>query len=810
MGTAMTGRIGREGRRTLGAIGLALLASVALPQATLAQTAGVLPGGIGKTVPDGTPLLLEADRLIYDRDIDTVTASGDVQIAYGPYRLVAREISYDQGSGRLVARGDVELVEPDGNRIYADEIDVTDDLGQGFVNALRVETAANTRFAAESAVRGNDGTRTVFNNGVYTACETCEDEPEKPLTWRIRARTVVWNQTEQTITFDDAGFELFGRPLFSLPRFSIPDHTVPRRSGFLVPRVGVSEELGVGLTVPYYFALNPSYDATLEATVFSRQGLLVEGQFRRRFASGDLEIRAAGIAQLDPDAFEAGTVDDRVGRAMIGARGDFRINDRWQWGFDVLAQTDKSFAATYDITGYDAQTFTNNVYLIGLDDRAYFEIKAEEFAVQSKDLDFENTNPVILPVLDYEKTIDPTLFGGDVSFDIAAVNLTRERQTCRISVPASGTVLGSREIQDCTFDPVLGSASIPPDPTRLPTRETGIDGSYARVSGELAWERSVVVPGGMVLNPLLAARLDGIAVDADTTRTPGTPPIEDSGLRSMLTAGLEARYPIAATTIGGVHIVEPIAQVFVRPDEDVSGAIVNEDSQSLVFDSTTLFERDKFAGDDRTEGGTRANVGVRYAAELANGLSLDAVIGQSFHLAGTNPYARETQLLDLVNVGAQSGLETDRSDYVAGVSVTFPEKLELAGRIRMDETDLSVQRLEAEATYSGLDFSALAKYAFIEAQPDVERLTPRHQVHGAGRLALNENWSVGANATYDIEAQSLWRGGANVTYADECFVYSMGYTENRRNLDAIERSLQFNVSLRTIGDFGVSRDLPNG
>ena len=72
-------------------------------------------------------------------------------------------------------------------------------------------------------------------------------------------------------------------------------------------------------------------------------------------------------------------------------------------------------------------------------------------------------------------------------------------------------------------------------------------------------------------------------------------------------------------------------------------------------------------------------------------------------------------------------------------------------------------------------------------------------------MRVAEHWTVDANATYDIEAEALWRRGLGVTYADECFVIGLDYSENRRNLDAIERSLQFNVSLRTVGDFGVSR-----
>ena len=802
MGRWTTSRGGkRAARRLLLATALATLFGAAeAPAPAYAQTTG-LPGGLGsKEVPPGTPLLLEADRLIYNRDADTVTASGAVQVAYGEYRIVAESITYDQRSGRLIARGAVEIVEPDGNRIYADEIDVTDDFADGFVNALRVETTARTRFAAQSAVRGDAGQRTVFNNGVYTACNECTTK-DGDVAWRVRARTVVWNQEERTIEFQRPSFELFGQPLVELPGFTIPDHTVERKSGFLFPRARYADELGAGLTIPYYLALNPSYDATLEATVFSRQGLLAEAQFRRRFRSGDLELRVAGIAQLDPDAFDPGTTDDTVGRAMIGGRGDFRINERWQWGFDFIAQTDDTFAATYDIAGYDAGTFVNNVYLIGLDDRAYFEIKAEEFVVQSNDLSFKNENPIVYPSLDYEKTLDTPVAGGEVSLAFNALNLTRERQACRTSRPAPGTALGFVEETDCAFNPTTV------DPNRLANRVTGIDGNYTRLTGELEWSGAYTMPVGLVLEPVLALRADAFAIDIDNASAGGQTVgfSELHGTRTMATAGIEARYPVQVTTLGGIHIFEPVAQLFVRPDENIDGAVVNEDSQSLVFDATNLFERDKFSGYDRTEGGTRANLGLRYAGSLDNGVGIDALIGQSFHIAGTNPYARASQAADLTNVGAQSGLETDRSDYVGALSFSLPNGLSSSLRGRLDESTLALRRGEIEAAYVGLDFSAVAKYAYIDPQPDVERIAPRHQLQGAAELALGEGWSITANATYDLERGSLYQRGIGLHYDCDCLAVGVEYSENRRNLDAIQRSVQFNVSLRTIGDLGVRR-----
>ena len=780
----------------LAALALAPALPLAVPSPALAQTAGESASdpfaGVGKTVPEGTPLLLEADRLIYNRDAETVTASGNVAIAYGPYRLVAEEVSYNQRTGRLTARGDVELVEPDGNRVYADVIDVTDDFADGFVNGLRVEAANNTRFAAESAVRGLEGTRTVFNNGVYTACEPCAENPDKPLTWRVRARTVIWNQEERTVTFQRPSFEFFGREIFATPGFTVPDPTVKRRTGFLIPRLSYAEERGVGLTVPYYLALNPSYDATIEGTIYTRQGLLAAGQFRRRFATGDIEVRAAAIAQLDPEAFDEGTSDDTVGRAMIGARGDFRINERWQWGFDGLLQTDRNFSRTYEIEGYGAGTFVNNVYLIGLDDRAYFEIKAEEFTVQTPSDSSLDANPTVLPSLDYHKTFDRTFLGGEVSVDVNAVNLDRDTRSCRANVFDPAVDDGFRLTTECDpADPLVGDLGV---------RELGIEGDYRRASGEVVWSGLLTTPQGLVVEPLVAGRLDAVSAASDTPRALGQPTLDDDDLRTMATLGGTLRYPILARGATSTHVFEPVAQLFVRPDEGRDGGIVNEDAQSLVFDGTTLLERDKFSGYDRIEGGTRTNLALRYAGQFANGFALDAIVGQSIHLAGENPFQRAD--LDLTNVGAQSGLETDRSDYVGDLVLATPIGLSFGAGARLDEDELNVAAANVRASYQSDAFSALARYDFVEAQPDIEAPEARHELQAGGRVRLGEHWAVRADATYDIENNNLYRAAVGVEYADECFAYSVGYSENRRDLDAIDRKFSFNVSLRTLGDFG--------
>ncbi|MDZ7823339.1 MAG: LPS assembly protein LptD [Ahrensia sp.] len=98
-------------------------------------------------------------------------------------------------------------------------------------------------------------------------------------------------------------------------------------------------------------------------------------------------------------------------------------------------------------------------------------------------------------------------------------------------------------------------------------------------------------------------------------------------------------------------MLEPIAQIYVRPNEMLAGVLPNEDAQSLVFDYSNLFSRDKFSGYDRTEGGTRANIGLRYTGTFNNGWGISAIAGQSYHLAGVKIL---TRCADPTNVGAGS------------------------------------------------------------------------------------------------------------------------------------------------------------
>lgn len=751
--------------------GVAVCASVSPAVVARAQDGQPAPA-LTTGIPEDAKLLLAANELVYDRDAERVTAIGGVQINYGGYQMVASKVVYDQKTGRMTASGNIELVEPGGNRMYADTLDVTDNFADGFVKALRIETTDNTRLAAESGERV-DGRDMILNKGVYTACLPCADHPERPPLWQVKAERVIQNGEKHTVRLEKARFELFGRTIAVLPAIEVPDHTVKRKSGFLFPVMRTSENLGFGLTVPYYFAISNHRDATVKATGLTSQGVLLEAEIRQRFENGTASFRAAGIDQLNRENFDAGTSDaDRDLRGMVASEGKFVINPRWSFGWDVMLQSDNNFARTYSLEGLDDTTHTNQVYLTGLGKRNSFDMRGYYFDVQNADPqnNAEKMQPTVLPSVDYAYYAPEPVAGGQLSGNLNFTALSRFKSD-ELDVDGDG----------------------------IDDRFPGLKGTSSRLTGELEWKRTLSVPGGLQLTPLLAARGDayGLDVNAPADYT-GNVTSQTAETRYMLTAGLEARYPLLVTTNNSSHIIEPIAQIYARNDEQLAGRLPNEDAQSFVFDATNLFDRDRFSGYDRVEGGTRANVGLRYTGSFDNGFGVRGVFGQSYHIAGLNSFATD----DLVKAGTDSGLETSRSDLVGMAGVDMPNGLSVATNVRLDERTLALRRADANVSFSNETLQTSLTYTQIAAQPEYGLAARNDEIQSASSIKVSEYWSLFGSITWDIDDSIINRKGIGISYADECTVFSLVYSDkyDPEEESASDWSIGARLTFRTLGD----------
>jgi LPS-assembly protein len=712
-------------------------------------------------------MLVQATEVDYDYNNSRVSAVGNVQLFYNGTSVEADKVIYDQKTKRLHAEGNIRMTDADGKITYADVIDLSDDYRDGFVDSLHVDTADATRMAATRADRSS-GNYTVFENGVYTACAPCKDDPKKPPLWQVKAVRIIHDQLDKMLYFENAQLEFFGVPLAYIPYFSAPDPTVKRKSGFLTPGISSNTTYGYAIEVPYYWAIAPDYDATFTPRFMTQQGVLMQAEFRQRLMDGSYQIRAYGIDQLDPGAF-AGQPGDRDFRGGVETKGEFALNDKWVWGWEGVVLSDYMLLSDYRLSVYkDAfNSFltlpteaTSQIFLTGVGNRSYFDARTIFYLSLSG---AQTQVPVVWPVVDYSNVINHPVLGGEVSYKTNFTNLTR---TDAVFDPTTAAAAANGS---CVANTADSAQSI----TKQNCLLRGMPGTYTRASAEVDWRRSFTDSAGEIWTPFASLRAD--AINADISNQPGVSsflPVGDTqALRVMPTVGLEYRYPFINVQPWGSTTIEPIAQVIIRPNESYAGKLPNEDSQSMTFDTSNLFEVDKFSGWDRVEGGGRANAGVQATTQFDRGGSITAVFGQSYQLFGLNSFAVQ----DVTNTGVDSGLQTPKSDYVASLSYSPNRTYTLAMRARFDQATGEVQRFETEASANFDRWQVSILYGDYAAQPDLGFLTRREGILVSSSVKIASNWVAQGAARWDLVANQINQYVVGAGYVDDCFVLAANY-----------------------------------
>ncbi len=719
-----------------------------------------------RPVANDGKMTVQAVEVDYDYNNQRVSAVGNVQMFYNGTSVEADKVIYDQKTKRLHAEGNIRLTDAAGKVTYANALDFSDDYRDGFVDLLRVDTEDATRMAATRADR-SAGNYTVFENGVYTACAPCKDNPKKPPLWQVKGARIIHDQTDKMLYFENAQLEFFGVPMAYLPYFSTPDPTVKRKTGFLMPSYTTVNTYGYGVETPFYWAIAPDYDATFNPRFTTQQGVLFQGEFRQRLINGSYQIRAYGIDQLDQDAF-AGRPGDRQFRGGVDTKGQFAINDKWVWGWDGVLLSDYYFFSDYRLAQYKDPLGSflslpteaiSQLYLTGVGSRSYFDARTIYYLSFSGSQD---KVPVIHPVIDYSNVLNHPVLGGEVSYRTNFTNLSRET---------------------AAFDPITtlaNTASLCTTTSADPLARTpsqcllrGFPGTYTRLTAEAQWRKSFTDPLGQIWTPFAILRAD--AINSSVSNQPGVSnflPVGDTqAVRLMPAVGLEYRYPFINVQPWGTTTIEPIAQIIARPNETYAGKLPNEDAQSMVFDASNLFAVDKFSGYDRVEGGGRANVGVQATTQFDRGGSINVLFGQSYQLFGLNSFA----VVDATNTGLNSGLQNPRSDYVARINYSPNRTYTFSVRSRIDEATQNINRFEAEGRAAFDRWSVSMIYGNYAAQPELGYLTKREGLLGSASVKLAANWVVSGSARWDLEANKLNQYIVGAGYVDDCFVLAANY-----------------------------------
>lgn len=697
--------------------------------------------GIAELDPDSLPFV--ADEIEYDEENQIISAIGNVEIAWSKNILSADKLIYDQKYGNIFAIGNVRLIEPTGHIIYADYVELSQNLETGFVDHIKILLADNARITALYGER-YDGKYMRFYKAQYSPCSICYDKDGNPSTlWKLRAQKIMHDSEKKDIYYRHAVLDIKGVPVFYTPYMSHPDPTVKRRSGLLAPKWGGSSELGPTLKNYIYVDIAPDKDFTGEITYTEKNNFLLGGEWRQRTNAGFFQVNTAFTKS---DRF-TGVGDERRKvtnrkRGYIFTKGQFDLNDFWRWGYDYKRTSDDSFLKIYD---YSNETLlTSKLYTERFDRRNYSSIAAYDF--QDIRPDAKNS-PHILPWM-YHQFYSPqdTFFKGRFEFENEVVALHRS---------------------------------------------PGAD-SY-RLSAKLGWQRKDVLNYGFVST--LGGFVRGDLYYADHPKNSKQPEnTKDITPRGFPQGEWTLSYPMARHFTYDEslysHSFEPIAGIAVAPNVGVDPKIPNEDSLDLEYDVNNLFVSNRFSGIDRLEGGNRLNYGFKTGVDNLSGGQVNVFLGQSYRLRDDRTFTPET------------GLSKHFSDFVGIIQALPSEYVDLIYDFRLDQHDLKMRRQNLYGAVGPKIFRVHTDYLYINQQTLKGEADRRHNIIYGFSSNFYKNWTFSTSFNRKLGGDSKTLSGhLKLLYEDECFQFitqlSRDYTR-RSGVDA-GTTISAQIVFKTLG-----------
>lgn len=714
-----------------------------------AQEAPAAPAAI----PAPEPVIdFTADQVVYDSDADLVTADGQVRMARDGNYLAADRVTWDRKSGRVLAEGNVVVLNPEGDRLIGERVDLNESLRDGVVDNLLIVLESGGRIAAARGTRSDNMTE--LDNAVYSACPvTTEGGCPKNPSWKITAARVVQDRTTGKIRFVGGRLSLFGLTLPLLPVFSIGDGSQKGGfSGFLVPGFRIDSNNGVEINTPYYWRIDRNRDLTITPHFYTGSLPALEGRWRHLTEIGAYQVGAFVTYGTIPDSDAADfTPESRKGiRGYFEANGRFQLDPYWTVTSSIRAATDKTVTRRYDITRDDRLRNFISAERISLN--SYIAI--EGWAFQGlRSTDKQERIPFALPAIDARIRLEDPLLGGQVQLQANSLAILRT---------------------------------------------DGQDTQRAFASAQ--WDMRRLTAMGQELTLTAYARADAYHTDeAEKTTVDLYRGKNGWHHRAIGALAADLRWPLVGPLWGGTQRLTPRVQLVLTPKTE-NLDIPNEDARAVDLEDSNLFALSRFPGYDRWEDGSRITYGMEWAYDRPR-WSIYSVIGQSYRL---------TRQPSIFPDG--TGLTDRFSDIVGRTRIRFGRLVDVTHRYRLDKDNLSVRRNELDLTV-GTD-RTYVQMGYLRLNRDIstaiEDLRDKEELRLAGRLQFHRYWSVFGSTVLDLTSEdedplSLADGfepvrhRLGVSYEDECLELGVAWKRDYERVGTFRKGSTFSVNFALKG-----------
>ena len=265
---------------------------------------------------------INTEEALYSKKKNILNTIGKTKIILeNNYKIISTNIFYDRNLEKIYSNYETTITDQEGN-IYNIENKLILDVKNEIVstNNISIIDIDNNIYLFENAkvnlvskeilgkeikidfedgyfgnkkndpiLRGRSALSNKNETKIYkTVFSTCNTENKSCPGWSIETEEFTHDKINKVFNYKNSWLKVFDKEIFYFPFFSHPDPTVKRKSGFLVPYYGSSNNFGSWINIPYFKTLGKDKDMTFNPRFYADDKFILQSEYRQSYKNSNL------------------------------------------------------------------------------------------------------------------------------------------------------------------------------------------------------------------------------------------------------------------------------------------------------------------------------------------------------------------------------------------------------------------------------------------------------------------------------------------------------------------------------------------
>lgn len=693
-----------------------------------------------KKKDDNSPAILKAKVVDGDKIKNEIIATGNVEIKKGNSTIYTEKLIYNKNTKEIRIIGDFNGDDFEVGKLYGQNATLKDDFSKGqFFDSKIIFNDGS--FLKSKDVKRKSLTKTKLKSPIYSICPDpiiAKDNKKagtKTSFVSIKSAKTEIDKEDEVLRSKHAFLRIYDVPIFYTPYLSIGLPSKKKKSGFLTPSYQRNTNLGLGVSLPYYFYINDSFDITTTPLIsLNSDQIVVNNEVRHALKYGryNLNIETANNKIERTDDTNIVNRTDKEIRWNIKGKGDFDFNLDTGLDFEINNVSDRDYLRDYH---FDFLNYTlSQVNIDNIKGRNYASAKV--IAIQElEDFNNKKAEPFIVP-LNYQVESKAKSFGEKYIFSTNFTNIAR------------------------------------------------VDGlQYRRLSAipEIAIPKNFK---GNLIEARAKIQGDFYSLEDNFKRINQTQEFDNNQSNYSPEFSLNWRLPLIKKAKKNTIMIEPMANFVVSSFQRSNNVIPNEDSNDSELSVSNLFVSDRISGYDRNENGRRINYGVKgslyndYGDFILN-------IGQGY---------KKSSQQDIIVRGFN---ENNRSNYVGQAVYKAQKYFSLNYSFQLNETNYrnDINQLTSTLDFGIAKFNT----SYLLIRQNEQNDNEREQISLGSSFKLTNRWRLNLSNTRNVVEQRDIARSLSLTREGCCTTFGFSITEtNPVNLTKPQRSFNIVLTFKNL------------